>query len=217
MPGRSKSARLASAVGVLLATSVPLLLLATWGHLYAVEVVKDSPGFPTVVTAVNGSVLSQSVEIALIALSCLVVGLGLAAIVRAIHPALLALCGAAMAAELVLILVRWNAHGLFVRRNVDVGAFHWTLGPAWIAAVILSAAGLTVWLGLFVENLVGVRVCPDCAEPISRAAVDCPHCGYKLPLSGGSKRCEACQRPVKAEAKVCRHCGHRFGSQLTLG
>jgi ribosomal protein L40E len=212
MPGRSKPARLASALGVLLAASVPLLLLATWGHLHAVVLVNGPALVRTVVTSYNSSVLSQPVEIALIVLSCVVIGLGLlTAISRSIHPALLALCATAMAVELVLIVVRWNAHGLFVRSSLEVYELHWTFGPAWIAAVILSAAGSAVWFGLFIVSLVNVPVCPDCAEPIPRRAVDCPHCGYKLPLSSGSKRCEACHQPVKAEAKVCRHCGHRFG------
>jgi Double zinc ribbon len=196
---------------VLLAASVPLLLLVRWGHLNALVLVNGPAIVRTVVTAYDGSVLSPSVEIALIVLSCLVVGLGLlTAISRSIHPSLLALCAAAMAIELVLIVVRWNAQELFVNSSLDVD-LRWTYGPAWTAAVILSAAGAAAWFGLFIVSLVNVPVCPDCAEPIPRRAMDCPHCGYKLPLRDGLKRCEACQQPVKAEANVCRHCGHRFG------
>jgi hypothetical protein len=190
----SKLARLQAILGVLAAAIVPLTLLMTWGHL------SQDVGYAsshTVVTSFNGSVLSRSIEIALIAISCAVVALGVIAVFRTIHPAFLALCAAAMAAELGLILIRLDQPGLFsyLHANPNVVNFHWKFGPVSIAAETVSAIGLAAWLGLLLTAVIRARTCPDCAERIPRSAIDCPHCGFKLLLPGGLRRCVS--RPVE--------------------
>jgi len=191
---RSGVIRWATVLGVLAAVSVPLLLLLSWGHVGG--------------GAFHGSDLQRSFRIELIALSGVVVVLGIAGILRPIHPAALLLCAAAMAAELVVIVIEWNNKNVF---NLDL-VWHWAPATL-IAGLVLSGVGLAVWLGLFVTS-VARKACPDCAETVPRNAIDCPHCGYRFPLSRGFKRCGSCERPVKAEARVCRFCNHRFGEQV---
>ena len=200
---RPQPARFGSALGLLLAAGVPLSLLLVWGH---VSTYPDVPPFQTVVTAFHGSALPGAFQIELIALSGVVVAISALAILRPVHPVMLLLCGAAMAAEIILLGFEASSHDVFS------SAWRWT-DATLVAVFVLSGLGLAVWLGMFVSALTG-RKCPDCAERVRRTVIDCPHCGYRFPPPRGFKRCEACQRPVKSEAHVCRYCHHRFGEPV---
>jgi hypothetical protein len=197
MPG---IARICAALGIVAALIVPLLLLATWGHLYTY-------GFDYVIGVFHGGALPAAVRVALFALSASVVAVGLLALARPFsYPILLLLAGLAMAAEVGLIVVEVNRTDLFV------DAYRFATRTI-VAGVAVGAVGAVVWFGLFWATVRG-KNCPDCAEWVRRTAIECPYCGYEFPLSKRAKRCETCRRPVKAEARVCRYCHHRFGEPV---
>ena len=197
----ARNLRLVAAIATLAAAILPLSLLLTWGHLYGLD-------FAPLFQAFHGGDLPAWFRTALLSLSGVAVIVGIVAVFRPSRYPLLALLAClAMLAQVVLIVVEWNSDSVFVDTR-----WHWASGTV-IAALAVGGAGAALWLGLFVSSVRGKR-CPDCAERVPRPTIDCPHCGYRFPLSGRLKRCEACQRPVKAEARVCRYCHHRVGEPV---
>jgi hypothetical protein len=194
-------ARLVAVLATLSALVVPLLLLATWGHVY------DRPSAGLV--PFHGDDLQRGFRNGVFVLSGITVVIGTVAILQpGRYPALLLVATGAMAAEAVLIAVEWNNGSLFGRQ------LRWDWAPTTlVAALAASGVAALLWLALLVATLQGKR-CPDCAERVRRSTIDCPHCGYRFPLSPHMKRCEACERPIKAEARVCRYCRHRFGEPV---
>lgn len=206
--------RVGAALGLLSAASVPVLVwLLPWGHVYTlIDVLPPH----TLVQTLHGSDLPRGFQIELIALSGVVAAIAVIAILRSIHPAVLLLCAAAMAAEIVLINIE-SGHHFFssAPASLAIARVSWTsVSATLIAAFVMSGLGLAAWLGMFVVASASGTECPDCAEQVRRGVIDCPHCGYKFPLPGHLRRCEACQRLVKAQARVCRHCHHRFGDPV---
>lgn len=198
---RTGIARICAALGIVAALVVPLLLLATWGHLY-------THGFGSVIRAFHGGDLPGAVRLALFALSAGVVVVGLVAVARPLrYPGLLLVAGLAMAGEVGLIVLELNSTSLFGNDAYRFAA------PTIVAGVVVGGVGAVIWFALFSASVRGQR-CPDCAERVQQTAIECPYCGYEFPLSGHTKRCEACRRPVKAEARVCRFCHHRFGEPV---
>jgi hypothetical protein len=202
-----------SALGVLLAAGLALLLLVQWGDLDTVVFSgTKSLALRAITTPFYGGDLPHGFRVTLISLSILAAMLGVVALVRPLrHPVLLLVACVAMVAAFVLVAFQWNDNDLFTAPNLGVLRLRWKWASLTIfSAFALSGAGALVWLGLFVASVRPKR-CPDCAERVRRSAIDCPHCGYRFPLSRGLKRCEACERPIKAEARVCRYCHHRVG------
>jgi hypothetical protein len=178
-------ARVCAALGIVAAVTVPLLLLATWGHVY-------TPGYGSRIRAFHGGDFPAGVRIGLFLLSAGVVIAGIVAFARPLrYPVLLMAACLAMAAEVGLIVVELNSNSLFYPEA-------WRFATSTVViAFAVSGVWAALWFALFWAAIRG-KQCEDCAERVRRSAVDCPHCGYQFPLSGHMKRCEACRRPIKA-------------------
>jgi hypothetical protein len=204
MPAQSNLARRLSALGAVLAICVPLSLALTWG-----TVQQDYSGGRVVHGTFNASILSHPLEIALLALSVVVILLAVVIHARRLWPFVVALGTLAMAGAAAIILVRLNERGLFNRwKGPGITKVSWDFDVGAVMAVSAAIAGLVVWGALWVLSL--RRRCPDCASLTDASALNCPHCGYRFPLPKNLRRCENCEAPVKVEAHVCRYCRYRF-------
>ena len=215
MRQETRPSRVVAAFAVVLAVAVPITLLANWGRLRTIMPDPYISGVTrTRVTSFGAEVFPAWFRSGLLAVCLVIAVLGLVLLVRALPRSVLLLCAVALGAVIAGIVIETNRPALFRAAPGADATVRWHLATATVvAALALAGAGLLLWLVLFLRSLMR-KVCPDCAERISRRAVDCPVCGYEFPLPVGLKRCEQCHRPVKAEARVCRHRQHRFGETM---
>jgi hypothetical protein len=183
------------------------MLLVTWGRISWATF--DTSG----IQSFAGTDLRGALPIMLLAaagVSALVAGVALIRPLR--YPLLLLIGGLASLGALVLVVIESQRRSIPFVGLVDLNqtthrSWHWLTGTM-VLVIALTAVSAVVWMMLSV--LSWSRPCPDCAERVSRSAINCPHCGYEFRLPAGQKRCPDCRQPVKAQARVCRHCGSRF-------